>query len=606
SYVAVFIGGREQVALSTFRSMAELDSFLESRSLAVGGGFLDMEDVIPATATLGGERDYSGTNVQVEGVDESDMVKTDGEFLYIGNQDGVTVLRAYPPEEMAIVSQITRWDLIEDSAEDSAEHLWIAGLFILEDRLVVISSSYGDIVIPTTGIVTLEPRSWSPPGSRTYVSVFDTFDIESPSLLHSYKITGGFQASRMAFSHIYVITQAYILERDDDYSYPEICTDSRCDGFDLQRIFYDPAAEDASSFTNILAIDPLGDDFDYISVIAGYASTVYMSHENLYITFSKSGGDVLIRSPFNQDPAFDGPFTSIYRIGVDGTRLRVAAGGDVPGSLLNQFSMDERFRYLRVVTTSGWSESNNVYVLDEGLELVGALEGLAPGESVYSARFVGDALYMVTFKKVDPFFVIDLSDPSKPKVLGYLKIPGFSEYLHPIDEHHVLGVGKETLEAEKGDFAWFQGLKLSLFDVTEVGEPKEIAKYLIGDRGTSSPVLWDHKAFLYIESLGLIVLPVDLVESNPDEYPDDLPPFAYGEHVWQGVYPVSVTPEGGFELLGTISHLEGSGDSPSQYSPYAIQRALYIGDYLYTISSSMVKANALEDQSLIGYLVYAS
>ncbi len=604
SYVAVFTDSQEQIGLSTFASKAELDSFLErSNSIAVGGGFRALEDATTPTA-LGGEADFSRTNVQVEGVDESDIVKTDGEFLFLGNQDGVTILRVYPPEEMAVVSQIAKEDLVEDGAE----HLWIAGLFILESRLIVISSSQGDIV-PFSDIAMAELRLWNPPESKTFVSVFDLISMANPSLVHSYEVSGGLKASRMTDSHVYLITQAYISEGDEGYTYPELCTDSRCEGFDLERVFYDPEAEGSSSFTNILAINPIEGDYDYISVIAGHASTIYMSHENLYITFSKGAGTVMIQSPLGRTFFNDGPATSIYRIEVEGTRLWIAARGDVVGWLLNQFSMDERAHNLRVVTTTGWSESSSVYVLDEGLELIGALEGLAPGERVYSARFVGDALYLVTFKKVDPFFVIDLSEPASPKVLGYLKIPGFSEYLHPLDEQHVLGVGKDTMEAEGGDFAWFQGLKLSLFDVTDVGEPKETAKYLIGDRGTSSPVLWDHKAFLYIQSRGLIVLPVYLVEFNDGENPDDLPPFAYGEDFWQGVYVISVSPGGGFELLGRISHLNGSEGSPDysfQYSPYSIQRSLFIGDYLYTISSSMVKVNTLDDQSPISSIVYAS
>ncbi|NIP67558.1 hypothetical protein GWM83_02345, partial [Candidatus Bathyarchaeota archaeon] len=114
---------------------------------------------------------------------------------------------------------------------------------------------------------------------------------------------------------------------------------------------------------------------------------------------------------------------------------------------------------------------------------MGRLEDLAPGEKIYSARFMGDRGYLVTFRKVDPLFVLDLSQPTNPKVLGKLKIPGYSDYLHPYDENHIIGVGKETVAAEQGDFAWYQGVKISLFDVTDVEDPREIDKYEIGDRG---------------------------------------------------------------------------------------------------------------------------
>ncbi len=160
------------------------------------------------------------------------------------------------------------------------------------------------------------------------------------------------------------------------------------------------------------------------------------------------------------------------------------------------------------------------------------------------------------------------------------------------------------MEAEQGDFAWFQGLKLSLFDVTDVGNPEEVAKLIIGDRGTHSPVLDDHKAFLGIKSRDLIVLPLDLVEVDGSDNPE-LPPFVTEKYHWQGAYVISVSPDSGFELFGTVSHIDASED-PTEYglwySGYQIHRSLYIGDYLYTISESMVKANSLIDLSPVGHV----
>ncbi len=282
----------------------------------------------------------------------------------------------------------------------------------------------------------------------------------------------------------------------------------------------------------------------------------------------------------------------------------MAAAGSVPGTLLSQFSLDERDSHLRVVTTTFSSvQLNNVFVLNETLKVVGALEGLAPGEHVYSARFVGDALYLVTFKKVDPFFVIDLTSPTSPEVLGYLKIPGFSQYLHPVGDGLVLGVGKEAVEAEEGDFAWYQGLKLSLFDVNDVENPIEVAKYNIGDRGTESPVLWDHKAFLPMLSRGLFALPVELREVDESKYPYGVPENAYGEFVWQGLY-VMVFDAEGFSVHGTVTH--GADDmAPYEYDRW-IWRSLYIGEYLYTVSDTMLKANNIADMEPINDVIYGT
>jgi len=234
-------------------------------------------------------------------------------------------------------------------------------------------------------------------------------------------------------------------------------------------------------------------------------------------------------------------------------------------------------------------------VLDQDMNVIGALEDLAPGERIHSARFMGDKCYVVTFKKVDPLFVIDLSSPADPKVLGRLKIPGYSDYLHPFGEGFLIGVGKETAEAEEGDFAWYQGVKVSLFDVSDLENPTEISKLIIGDRGTDSPVLRDHKAFLLDMGRGLLVMPVLVAKIDPSDYPHGVPANAYGEYVWQGAYVLRVSAEDGISVLGRIEHLEDEGEMlKSGYyfeSKYSVKRALYINDVLYTISQGLVKAN---------------
>ena len=241
---------------------------------------------------------------------------------------------------------------------------------------------------------------------------------------------------------------------------------------------------------------------------------------------------------------------------------------------------------------------------------MGKLEGLARGENLHSVRFMGDKCYLVTFIKTDPLFVIDLSQPTNPKVLGELKIPGYSDYLHPFDETHLIGVGKEAIGAEQGNFAWYQGLKLSLFDVTNVNNPLQLASYGIGDRGTDSPVLTDPKAFLFDNSKNLLVIPVSLAIVNNsiiDPYSQSKA-SAYGETVWQGAYVFSLTTNG-FMLKGTITHLNATlldsqgrlinnADFWSTQSQW-ITRSLYIGNTLYTISNGEVKLNSLTDLSQI-------
>jgi len=236
------------------------------------------------------------------------------------------------------------------------------------------------------------------------------------------------------------------------------------------------------------------------------------------------------------------------------------------------------------------------------LKTVGRLEGLARGENLHSARFMGDRCYLVTFKKTDPLFVIGLEDPSKPGVLGQLEIPGYSDYLQPYDEEHLIGVGKETVEDSSGSFAWYQGVKIALFDVSNVSQLEQIDNYTIGDRGTDTPVLSDHKALLFSESKSLLALPILLAEINPKNYPGGVvPPYAYGDYVWQGAYVFNVT-LGGFVLKGGITHLNVTDLVNGYYftSVYFVKRILYIDDVLYTVSDRLVKMNSLQDLAELG------
>ncbi len=337
-------------------------------------------------------------------------------------------------------------------------------------------------------------------------------------------------------------------------------------------------------------------------------SRLYVSTGHIYVTASRyleSSASLGIKAPVRS--GVEG--TMIYKIKIDKGDITYIADGFIPGWVLNQFSMDEYNGYFRVATTVGnsWGAGksmNNIYVLNSSLGIIGRLEDLAPGEQIYSARFMGDRSYLVTFKKVDPLFVIDLKNPKSPKVLGKLKIPGYSDYLHPYDENHIIGVGKEAVDAKQGDFAWYQGVKMALFDVTDVSNPKELAKYEIGDRGTDSPALHDHRAFLFSKDRSLLVIPALVAEVNPSAYSGNPPADAYGEFVYQGAYVFSISPEKGITLRGRITHMEGIDDLKKSGwyfdSPYSVKRTLYIDDVLYTISNKLVKMNSLADLKEIG------
>ena len=283
--------------------------------------------------------------------------------------------------------------------------------------------------------------------------------------------------------------------------------------------------------------------------------------------------------------------TVIHKISINNGNIDYQASGEVPGYVLNQFSMDEYNGYFRIATTTGnWNVEtlNHVYVLDVGLNIVGKVEDLAHGERIYSVRFMGDKVYMVTFRQVDPLFVIDLTNPSSPAVLGYLKVNGVSDYLHPYDETHVIGVGQDATDQGR-----VKGIKLSLFDVSDFANPKEVSKYVIGTSGTYSSALYDYKAFLFDKEKQLLVIPISTTNYLNDQQ------FSQPEY-WQGAYVFNIDLTNGFVLKGNVTHANETYNATYYYDYNSqITRSLYMDSVLYTVSNNMVKANSLIDLSEI-------
>src|SRR5438132_1324765 len=328
---------------------------------------------------------------------------------------------------------------------------------------------------------------------------------------------------------------------------------------------------------------------------SGTTTTIYVSLHDVYLT----------QPVWSQSQQ-----TIVHRISIDGLAINYQATGAVPGHVLNQFSMDEYNGYLRIATTNCCSQSSdptplayapvnqqetNVYVLDKSLHTAGKLEGLSPGEQIYSARFMGDKAYLVTFKRTDPLFVIGLRDPAKPTVLGQLNVTGVSDYLQPYDETHLIGIGQSGTDVVWENAVRFTGLKISLFNVTDPKQPTETSRYLIGGPGTSSPAITDHKAVLFEQILNLLVLPVEVTAQ-----PQNATYWYSYQPIWQGAYVFNITPDKGFVFRSGITQLQ-SGQLPTwQDNNLFITRTLYIGNVLYTISNNVVEMNSLTDLSELG------
>ncbi len=560
--------------MNRFSSYQELESFLAIEPDYYfyernGGLFTLGTDSVAESAgpslVPGQSKDYSDTNVQVVGVDEADIIKTDGEYIYYTSGTTVYIVKAYPSNDAELVSEI--------ALDGGVSQMYVNG-----DRMVLFTGG---------GSYSYRYYDYYSYSADTGIKIYDISNRADPVLVRSVSSDGSYVSSRMIGDYVYVITNDWAFDDEGEVELPEIFIDDDVIEVDAQDIYYSDIADSGYGFTTVMAMNIQDDagEPSYATMLLGSAGTVYVSTDNIYITL--------------QQYAEDGETTHIHRFSVDGLDVAYTACGQVPGRLLNQFSMDEHAGYFRVATTVGrmsrydGTSMNNLYVLDVNLDVVGTLENLAPGESIYSARFMGSRCYLVTFKKVDPFFVIDLADPYNPGVLGELKITGYSDYLHPYDENHVIGIGKETIAAEYGDFAWYQGVKISLFDVTDVSNPIEIDKYEIGDRGTDTPVLHDHKAFLFDRLRNLLVMPVLVAEVEDG----DTSPTAYGYPVWQGAYVFDISVDDGIELRGGITHYDDSFTEDDYWHGHSVndvRRSLYIEDVLYTVSNGKVMMNDIE------------
>lgn len=582
--------------------------------------------------------EYSTTNVQVQGVDEADIIKNDGKYLYILAGETLAIVDGYPAESADLASETH----IKGQPRD---------LFLDGDTLVIFTQDNKERLMWPEYSIMPTPRY----SLVTRAFIYDISDKEDPELLDTIEITGNYFQSRMIDGKIYVITNDDVYWRDDIIDTPMIKSD-----FETiePRIYYFDNPEDNYRFTTVTSFGSNGDDIESQSYLMGYANTLYMSMDNIYIAYQKNLPwrdeererffDVVLpvlpeeirdeietirrtrmseeaqwdrmsavleemMNKLNEDDreelfedieqaideyetkrAQERTKTIIHKIAINDGDLNYDARGEVPGYLLNQFSLDESEGYLRVATnTNVWTSNNrvqhnNVYVLGDNMDIVGEIEGIAEDERIYSTRFMGDRLYMVTFRQVDPFFVVDLSDPRNPEILGELKIPGWSGYLHPYDENTIIGIGKQTKENEWGGVTQL-GVKLSLFDVSDPKNPREIDTYEIGSSGSDSEVLQDHKAFLFDKERELLVLPIrEVKETSSTRY--------YNQRIWQGAYVFKVD-EDGFTMRDKIAHYEGDNEQYWSWwgSTSAVRRALYMEDVLYTISLEQVQMHSLDD-----------
>ncbi|HNX28806.1 MAG TPA: beta-propeller domain-containing protein [Syntrophomonadaceae bacterium] len=590
------------------------DHFLRTPYLMVEDAMPTVEMAKEADAVQSSAAgDYSSTNVQVEGVDEADIIKTDGTYIYQVKGQQLSIVKAYPAADMKLVNSFSFAD----------SNFTASDIYIDNNYLIVMGTSYYYQPVPEP-VPMLETETYSPyycpvDVQTSKVMIYDTTDKAHIKKLREAELQGSVVSTRKIGSSVYIVANRYIDWYQYDNENPEIPLPAYKDSLSgssytqitPDKIRYFPDAL-YPSYILVAALDLEKPDTPLdIKAYLGNGENIYASTENLYVAVSAYN-----YSRYPQiNTSTSTSTTSVYKFALEPGAAQYAGKGSVPGTILNQFSMDENNGYFRIATTSNSSgtdgnyvSQNNVYVLNNNLEMTGRLENIAPGEKIYSTRFMGDRVYMVTFRTVDPFFVIDLKDPARPQVLGQLKIPGYSDYLHPYDENHVIGFGKDTIELKGWNGepqAYYQGMKLAVFDVTDVNNPKELAKELIGDRGTDSELLHNHKALLFARDKNLLAFPVTLMEIPTNGYSSGnvAPTLEYGSFAFQGAYIYNIDLQNGFKLKGRITHLTAedylkAGDYWYN-SDKNISRILYIGDTIYTVSPTVIMAHNLADLSHI-------
>ena len=526
-----------------------------------------------APVSSSGGLDYSETNVQVKGVDEADIVKTDGSYIYYVAGNQLNILKADGANTQLVSSTSL-------SADDS----WWgynSELFVLGTRLMVITQSYNTVWINDAN------GGYQNNTDQTSAVIYDISNPAKPVQVVSLGQSGSYVSARMIGDYVYLVTSQYIYSpvKGTPVTYIPATYVGAETKLLMPTDLYVGGNPQSAAYTVVGSINlKSGANFTSAKAVFGGTSQVYANAEHLLLAISQYNEDVLPIAPDkdgkNVQITNGSSSTDLVLLGLAEGQITKLASGSVPGSLLNQFSMDEYKGAFRIVTTvDSWQQliytdgvdtydynsatTNALYTLDQNLSVLGKIENLAKDETVQSVRFDGTIGYFVTFRQVDPLFAVDLSDPAAPRILDSLKIPGFSEYLHVFQDNLLLGIGYNADEDSGG----LQGVKLSMFDTSDKTNVKEIAKANVDASWTI--VGSNHKAILVDGEKNLIAFPAD---SNY---------FIY-----------RYTADKGFTLAAKVS-------MTADLSSWNL-RGLFIGDNFYVLGDSGVTIISLSDFTVIG------
>lgn len=497
--------------------------------------------------------DYSATNTREANVDEADVVKTDGQYLYILNKNqGITILKA------GIANLQTVGVLKPEDIQEEPKEFYVDG-----DLLQIL------VTARETSMETEEEESWDNVyyvSSRTVTRVltYDISDRANPVRTGSYEQDGDYVSSRKNGTELYLFTSYCPVQGTMTQEAETFVPRAGQELLPCQDIYL-PFEKMDYGERNYLVISSLNQENPNQAIsrkaLAGGAGLFYVSENHIYVANSRwrDGTET----------------TEIAAFSYEDGEIRAQAAGTVKGTVHDSFCLDEYEGYLRVVTTCwetksyedgaaisySYERTNGIYIFDEQLDLVGHVDGLARNEEIKSARFLGDMGYFVTYENTDPLFSVDLHDPENPQILGELKITGFSDYLHFYGEDHLLGLGWET----DPDTGARKGLKLSMFDISDPSNVQELHKLVLSNV-TDCPGTWNYKSVL----------------ASPEK---NLIGFSFYDNQGEGYYGLfSYDEQKGFQER-LMENLEFSSET---FSIYGKTRGLYVGDKFYVAGSGGV------------------
>lgn len=462
---------------------------------------------------------YSTTNTQVAGVDEADIVKTDGNYIY------------YVTSRRVLIVDAKNLDLVADIKVGEDEDYYYSGsiqeIFINGDKVILLGNSIkeeieeeepdeGGIVFESTNTTAVDlkkRRDYNKTYSMAVAKVYDISKKSSPKLIREVGVEGYYNSARMIDDNIYLIGSKYVYyyknsEIEDEELLPRVLDTAKEAAPRRIQVSDIAYIEDTKShsYLEVAGFNLNSNKAASIETVFGASDEVYASQNNMYV----------VDSVYNYGRFFNSNTTHIFKFKLKDGRIKLVAKGEVSGYVHDQFSMDEYNGYLRIATTGTnllGDDTNRLFVLDDRLNKVGELTGIAVGEQIKSVRFVGKIGYIVTYEQIDPLFVVDLSDPTNPKMRGELEIPGYSAYLHPYDETHIIGIGYNTKTNQYGSTTT-TSLKMSMFDVSDLDHPKELFSTNIGTGSSYSEITYNHKALFYYKEKNLIGFPLTTYSSG--------------------------------------------------------------------------------------------